>query len=126
MVNIYLRRWTDNAGTYCGYMQAITAVSSDCGVGCGDEPVVGAWVQMYQQDGFYLGGYSWSGLGYAKTTPNYWWFAGPLTWVTCGSPVKAYGSWLEQYNVNGERDFGVTVPADGESNGLFTGSVAPC
>jgi hypothetical protein len=125
VVTAYLRRWTDNAGTYCGYMQPYAYVSSDCGAGCSSEPIVAQYVEIFQADGLYLGGYGWTGLTYVDAWTGRW-FAGPMTWVTCGSPVKAYSSAVEQYNTTGESDFGQTLPADGDSVGVFTVSVAPC
>jgi hypothetical protein len=125
VVDTYVRRWTDNGGAYCGYMQPYTYVHSDCGAGCSSEPVVAQYVQLYQQSGLYLGGYSWSGLAYVDAW-NGRWMGGPMIWVTCGSPVQGYSSAVEQYNVNGESDFGVTVPADGDSVGVWTSAAAPC
>jgi hypothetical protein len=125
VVYSYLRKQTDNSGNYCGQMQPVTLVKNSGGVGSGDEPLVNAIVQLYRDDNTYLGGYTWSGIGYSHIYQD-WWFYGPSIAVACGTSVRAYGSWLEKLQAGGEADFGITVNADGDSIGLFTGAWSPC
>lgn len=115
----YIAKWTDNAGTYCGYLQPMTLVYSGECPNQGQEPISYAQIRLYQQSGLYLDGYSWSGLGYA-TCAGDWYYYGPLVWVTCNSPVHAYGSWLETANSSGENDFGFPAASDGESLGIWS------
>jgi len=125
---VYVQKLVDTHGTYCGYTQPFTRIRTTRAYPFSDEPMVAAYTQLYQQSGLYLDGYTWTGLGYAKNDQSDWWFYGPRVWVTCGSPVHAWGSWLEQASSTGEWYLvqSNTQPAEGESVGTFSSVVTAC
>jgi hypothetical protein len=116
----YLRRLTDNSGHYCGYYQPVSIAQATSTWPFGDEPMNYNVVQLWQADGTYLDGYTWSGLLWLKADQTFQWMWGPGVWVTCGSPVKAWSSWQETISSNQETDYGFGAPSDGEDDGEWT------
>lgn len=129
IIHSYLQKLVDTSGVYCGYSQAFTSVNAVRVWPFGPEPFVAAYTQLWQANqSLYLGGYSWSGLGYAQNDQSTWWFYGPRIWVTCNSPVEGWGDWQEQNNANGEWYLVTsnTQPAEGQATGAWSATVAPC